>query len=507
MQKEKIKTKTAHYPYEAVDEFWNDIFHDDNYDGIIFLCGKTKDEKFFTIRKLSRNELGDYLKTLEILPYVDYYFTPNQFKKKKGGATRRSDNFFASTCTIIDIDIHDKRMSQDCIEKMLLAYKAKLDTLIALEEAFPYHYCIHTGRGLQFVYIYEKAINYKLLIMHKRMQELILRQHSLLLVDNPELQIKLDKGATQKLSGVFRIPMTYNTKVHKYVDYSKTYYPFLDCSKIIDSYGFIDNTLNTNHVSSYHIKEKYKKSSNNHKTHYSNLINAIYKYQEEHYAYRQNPGHENRNCTCFVLIHLLLVTMDYNDALHEILSFNQNFYMPLPEKRLISMLDYAYENYLDDKKYKMRFLKTSTILEMLNLENGEYGIYDNSALRKKTDIERATNRENRKHRDDQICSLYKQNMEYKEIAQEVNCSVRTVQRIVLNNFPSKNIRKNKSKKVIKLYLQGMPYNEISQKTSISVRGINKILKDTYPQGNKPKPWDETGISKKEYYKKHKRPHS
>ena len=228
------------YPFDDVSEFWEDIFHDTGYDGIIFLCGKTKEEKFFTIRRLARHELIDYLKTFEILPYMDYYFTSNHFAKKKGGVSRRSNNFFAATGTIIDIDIHDKRIPQDHIDKTLTAYKSKLDTLIALGDAFPYHYCVNSGRGLQFVYIYERAINFKLQIMHKRMQELILRQHSQLLTDNPEIQIKLDSGTTKKLSGVYRMPRTYNPKVHKQVTYTKTGYRFLDTSKIIDEYGLFD---------------------------------------------------------------------------------------------------------------------------------------------------------------------------------------------------------------------------------------------------------------------------
>lgn len=61
------------------------------------------------------------------------------------------------------------------------------------------------------------------------------------------------------------------------------------------------------------------------------------------------------------------------------------------------MLDYAYENYLDENKYKMRFLKTSTILQMLNLSDGEYGIHDNSETRKKLEEERAIRREQKKN--------------------------------------------------------------------------------------------------------------
>ena len=496
------------YLFDKVSEFWDDIFHDTNYDGIIFLCGKTKKDKFFTIRRLARHEWNDFLKTFEIYRDMDYYFSSNHFIKKKGGVSRRSNNFFAATCTIIDIDIHDKRIPQDHIDKTLASYKAKVDTLIALGDAFPYHYCVNSGRGLQFVYIYERAINFKLQIMHKRMQELILRQHSQLLADNPEIQIKLDSGTTKKLSGVYRMPGTYNTKVHKQVTYSKTGYRYLDTSKIIDEYGFFDEPPGPRRISTYHINPNYKgtKRKSNNISHCRKMINAVYQYQEDHYAYHQRPGHENRNCTCFVLIHLLLEVMPYDDVFQEILKFNQNFYVPLSEKRLKSMLDYANENYLNDEKYKMRFLKTSTILEMLNLQDGEYGIHDNSEIRKKAEEERAIRREQKGKRDVIICELFNQGLEYKEIAKQAGCSLRTVNRVINKHRPRKQDKNNKYDEVAKLYLIGMPYTEISDRTNIPLRTVNLIIATVYPKADRPQPWKDAGMRKEDFYEQYKNSH-
>lgn len=501
------ETKMIPYPYDVVNEFWEDIFHDINFDGIIFLCGKTQKEKFYTICRLARHELGDYLKTFEILPNMDYYFTSNQFMKKKGGVRRRSNNFFAATSTIIDIDIHDKRIPQDFIDKTLAVYKSKMDTLIALGDAFPYHYCVNSGRGLQFVYIYERPINFKLQIMHKRMQELILRQHSKLLTDNPDIQIKLDSGTTKKLSGVYRMPGTYNTKVHKQVTYTKTGYRYLDTSKIIDEYGFFDEPIGPRQISTYHINPDFKGTQNrknrNSISHCRKMISAVYQYQKDRYAYKQNPGHENRNCTCFVLIHLLLEVMNYDDTLEEILAFNRNFYIPLPERRLKSMVDYAYENYLDKSKYRMRFLRNSTILDMLDLSDGEYGIYDNYEKRKKQEAERAIRREEKKKRDMKICELYEQGLQKKEIAKQLLCSPKTVRKVVNKHYPPKPDNKEKYKEIAELYLTGMPYVEISQKVGLSVDTVNRAISIAYPKETRPRPWRDAGMKKEKYYEQYK----
>lgn len=491
------------YPYETYAQFWKDVFHDTNFDGIIFICGKTKNEKFFTIRRLARHELNDYLKNFEILPNMDYYYTINHFMKKKGGVSRRSNNFFSSCGVVVDIDIHKQGAPQEYIDKTLSMYKANLDALIALEEAFPYHYCIETGRGYQFVYIYEKAINYKLQIMNKRMQELILKQHFQICDRNPDLGIKVDAGTTKKLSGVYRIPGTYNTKAHKQVTLSKTDYPFLDTSKIIDTYGFFDEPIHP--IKNYHVNPAFKgtKRKSRNISHCKKMINAIYQYQEDGYANSKNPGHYNRNCTCFVLIHFLLEIMSYEDALENIISFNNRYAVPLPEKRIKSMLDYAYENYTNENKIRMRFLKTSTVIDYLGIEDGEYGIHDTSEERKKLESERAVRREKKNKRDEIICKLLEQRLEYKEIARQASCSLRTVNRVVNKYYPRKQLRENRESKVCELYLTGMPYTEIAAKTNYCLGQVNDIIKKRYPKQTRPKPWKDVGMKKKDFYEQYK----
>ena len=170
------------------------------------------------------------------------------------------------------------------------------------------------------------------------------------------------------------------------------------------------------------------------------------------------------------------------------------------------MLDYANENYLNDEKYKMRFLKTSTILEMLNLQDGHYGIHDNSETRKKLEKERAIRREQKGKRDVIICELFNQGLEYKEIAKQAGCSLRTVNRVINKHSPRKQDKNNKYDEVAKLYLTGMPYTEISDKTNIPLRTVNLIITTVYPKADRPQPWKDAGMRKEDFYEQYKNSH-
>lgn len=336
-----------------------------------------------------------------------------------------------------------KHIPQRDIQYRLKQYIGKLDILIGFNEAFPYNYLIWTGRGVQIVYIYNRAISSKLEIMHKRIQDLIIRQHEQISDDFPDIGIKVDSASTRKKSGVYRMPGTYHSKTHTLTILETTNFPYLDNSKIIDTYGFFDEPPRTKEF--YTIPKKYSgpppQCAINRAKHSYKIINAVKQYQEDRTAEKMHPGHENRNCSCFVLAHFLLEVMDYDAAMAELQAFNNRFNVPLPQRRLQYMLDYAYSNYLDDSKARMRHLRNTTVLDYLNLEEGDYGI-DDATKRNKEIIEARRKRvEARKKEWDAktelIIKCYHDGFNNAEIANEVGCSIKTVQRKIKANIPEK----------------------------------------------------------------------
>lgn len=455
---EEIKNPEIYenYNYETYAQFWKDIYHDTNYDGIIYFCGKTEENRFYNMHFCARHEVDEYLKTLQVTPVLNYYYSMNHFCKKKGVA-RSNANFFAACGTVVDIDFHNSRAKPEVIEKSLNIYLSKLESMVALGDAFPYNYVLKTGRGLQFVYIYQNNISFKLEIMHNRLQELILRQHQKIVTDNPDLKIKIDTGATKKKSGVYRMPGTYNTSNHKQVTITKTDYPFLDTSRIIDTYGFFDIVQ----LPVYEISNHYRSGTNpnNSLKRCFKYINIIKQYQSDGRAEQNHPGHENRTCTIFVLAHFLLEVMSYDNALEELIQFNNNYRVPLPEKRLKYMLDYCFLNYTDESKKRMRHLRNSTVLTYLGLEDGEYGIFD--TLEKKKQAEKK-----RQHKKAQV--------------EQRNTSIQ------------------------EKYNAGVPYPTIAAELGISTKTVYRIIKKLYPNKKEnQKPWERLGISKSTYYRRKK----
>lgn len=427
------------YDYDLCKQFWNDIYHDENFDGIIYFCGRNRNNKFYNMHFCARHEVNEYLQHLQINKCLDYYYSINHFAKKKNkGIRRTAATVFAFCGTVIDLDIHNSKMTIVENKNRLNEYISKLDTAIVLGDALPYNYLIRTGRGIQLVYIYNRAIPSTLTIMHTRIQDIIIKQHEQISNDFPNLGIKVDASSTRKKSGVYRMPGTYHSKTHTFTTLEKTSFPYLDNSKIIDTYGFFDEPPAT-----YHISRKYSGSApqcaKNRTIHCWKIINAVKQYQEDRFAQHQHPGHENRNCTCFIYIHFLLEVMDYDEAFNELKIFNNRFDVPLPEAKLKFMIDYAYNNYLDDSKSRMRHLKNTTVLEYLCLEEGDYGIDDATARRKKIENERRLRVEAKKQEWDKknssIVELYYQGLNNAEIAKTVGCSTMTVLRRIKTLIP------------------------------------------------------------------------
>ena len=123
--------------------------------------------------------------------------------------------------------------------------------------------------------------------------------------------------------------------------------------------------------------------------------------------------------------------------------------------------------------------------------------------RKKLEEERAVRRDQKKTRDALICESFNQGLEYKEIAVQSKCCLRTVNRVINKHHP-RAIEKNKRHEEIRqLYLTGMPYKEISIITGLSIRTINNTLSTLYPK-DRPKPWEDIGKTKEEFYEQYKK---
>ncbi len=422
------------YDYAHSKNFWECIYHDKNYNGYIFFCIKSK-EQFKPLYHCKTDEIPSFLSSLQINPNLDYYYTPNHFRVNKSGVKRDSNHLFAYTCCVIDIDCHNKKIPYEQLKRSLQTYINKLDTLIHYEEYTPYNIIVKTGRGLQIIYVYENALSYKVEFKHKQVCDILLKQHQKVLNDFPELSLTLDKGTTRRLSGVYRLPSSYNPQSQQthLVQYTISDYPFLDVDRTLDTYDTFSE------IPTYEIQKDFQAVNKPNIARCKKVINAVYCYQNDGRANQNKEGHENRTCSCFVLAPFLLALYNYSTALEILLNFNNNFLQPLPPKRIEQILMYCLENYTNDEKCSMKYFKNSTILDYLGIDSGDYDIYVtdnyvyNPYFANLSQEERLARKEAKTKRNDTIKTLIEQGKSFPEIAKETHTNLSTIYRCAKRN--------------------------------------------------------------------------
>jgi len=447
------------YQYNQCKEFWEHIYHDTNYDGYVYFCTKSN-ETFNNFHYCKTSEISDFLSSLQIHKNLDYYYTPNHFRVTSNGVKRDSNHIFAYTCCVVDIDCHNTKIPYDLLEKNLYTYLQKLDLLVNENECTPYNIALKSGRGLQIIYVYANAISYKVDFKHKKLCDILLFQHEKIIKDFPDLCLSLDKASTKRLSGVFRMPHTYNPKSNPkhFVSYSITNSPYLDVDKLLDA---TYEPLETMPI--YEIQKAFQTDNKPNIGRCKKVINAVYNYQRDQRASQNNLGHENRTCSCFVLAPFLLALYSYRTALDILKDFNNNYKQPLPDRRLEQILSYCLENYKSDAKCSMRYFKNATILEYLGLESGDYDIF--------------------------VTDDYVYNPYFAGISKEER--------------EARKKEKDKRNTTIKrLVNKGIPFSEIAKQTNTSLSTIYRFAKkNTLIPPKAKKPWEELGISKSTYYRR------
>lgn len=138
---------------------------------------------------------------------IDIYCCPNGFKKPH----RNEDNLVCIQNLVIDLDCHGDSLSMPDLHKLIMALKPKIIQSLPIKPNF-----VHcTGRGLHLWYCIEPC---NLLLKPQCLSAVsmlcdMVKQR---LADLPEANLEVDRGASMRLSGLFRLPFTYNTKAKRW---------------------------------------------------------------------------------------------------------------------------------------------------------------------------------------------------------------------------------------------------------------------------------------------------
>ena len=188
---------------------WLDLHFtaDSSFNGRIFLAYRRKDVT--GIYDLARNNIGAlklFVSEMHVSQNMDYYITANSVC----GVRRVTDDVFGLHKFVIDIDCHAEENSPALTAAFIWRCTRDLWNTGLCPEP---NSIVLSGRGVQLWWALEPA-SAKIQHWYKRMQAWLIDALQGVLDENPEElgELSIDRSASIRLAGLFRLPFTYNTK-------------------------------------------------------------------------------------------------------------------------------------------------------------------------------------------------------------------------------------------------------------------------------------------------------
>lgn len=346
--------------------------------------------------KLSRDNISSRKK--------DYYITANTVCS----GARRSDSLFSLNNIVIDLDNHSNDLSG--IDFQFEAIKDIYRDLFNLYGYYIPNSIVKTGRGFQLWFAVEQ-ISYKLREVWTELTEEILKQTEQILKDYPVLGgLSVDTGASKNASGLFRLPISFNSKSRTRADFEILHDVPLDALQEVRA---IRSSREAKVVKFRPVVESsgYKQAEFRE----SAIIRLI--------KSRQDKGQiiERDNFLFCIFCIWGNVIQDDEEILYKVLQANKLFETPFTEREIRSALYTAFK-----KRYRLR---NESIVDRLNITPEEQT--DIGLLSGGREYQRRQARERKIERDKKILNLYKSGATQEEIARDLNISRRTVCNVLM----------------------------------------------------------------------------
>ena len=337
----------------------------------------------------------------------NYYVTANGLKKR---GKRNEKNLFTLHNIVIDIDCHkygiSKKDRDNEIEKCEVYLRELFDNSLELPSP---NTIVKTGRGLQLWWAIKPLSAAKLKNIYKetaaylcdQLDEKISKQYYLNF-------LRVDRAASLKMAGYFRLPGTYNSKAKKWGDFA-----FLheDRLNVVDFY-FDKVASGKKNPIPFTNSKKY----------------ALADYRE-HILYallelRRKEGWVEdgyRDTFCFILFNTILEEYGEDKADEAVRKMNRSFSHPLSEKSL--------KSYLSTSRKKGYKFSNQTIINYLCITKEEQDMLHFHPSSKREE-EREKKRQVKRERVQLVIELAKEGRSQREIAKMSGTSQSTVCRIL-----------------------------------------------------------------------------
>jgi len=388
--------------------------------------------RLLNIRQIGFIDSQDSIRSIKtfgnLRQHMDYYIVANSFKSPK---FRRAVNVHSLTNIVVDIDVHHARGGIKGYRDVIMQRLDALLYLIFVKKPIGLpcpNTVVHTGRGIQLWWTIKPLSAKKLKYIYKGIQEyLFTALEKEINSADPELKeyVLLDISASKKMSGLFRLPGTWNTRSKTYGDFWILHDNKLDAAKL---YFALHPATGKPYIK-YKKKKKQGNSvfrKNNYGNHIDNMIRSLIELRRS--AGEMEDGYRDLYCLIVLSAYLSNDTPE-DEAWNRVVALNNSFKNPLPEKELRSYMSTARR-----KKYKYR---NETIIEYLGIDDEEQkalGFYPANVHyyeeRQKARERGQKRRKMKEKRDIKIIELFAKGVLQEKIAELVGCAQSTVSKIL-----------------------------------------------------------------------------
>ena len=205
--------QAKHNPPKAdVKTFADLVFAADHpeYKGLVTIVRRPKGTTTMeTVASVPAEQVGEWLARMHVSTDADYYITKAQFSKAQ---TWDSRNLFAINAIWIDIDAHEKTSNCPNQEDALSLLSQGLEIWTELPEP---NIVVYSGRGFHLIWLIDQCAA-SLGFMASEISKYIGNTIQNLLTDLQIIGYSVDSGYCSNISGLTRVPGTFNTHANDY---------------------------------------------------------------------------------------------------------------------------------------------------------------------------------------------------------------------------------------------------------------------------------------------------
>lgn len=407
---------------------------DSSYKGRVFIGQRKRNTNgIYNLSRRNIDELAQFIPEMHISRNLDYYIMANTVNS----VNRNTDDVFSLNNIVIDIDCHSESLEMSSAE-LSQAFIWRCQRDLWSSEGIPApNSVVYTGRGVQLWWAIN-PISVKLEWIYRRIQNWFMDELQGVLDEYASsLQgVTIDRAASQKLAGWFRLPLTYNTVAKRWGSLqilSDERYSHQELYDLVPK-SYKTASADRKHKADKQVSpillkltagdiEALKDGS-------TSMALRVYKIAKLRAFRNAAAGSEMRDLFCFVVYNALLSDYDEVEAWARLQAFNTGFKEPLSERELQNNMVSATRKF----GYK---LTNQWIIDSLSMTEEEqeyadiYPVTDKFIAFKKSNYTRDSIRAALKEdRNNKIIDLYQDGVSKSEISRITGVSRNTVTKVI-----------------------------------------------------------------------------